>query len=170
MIMKLEYSDTYLYKLHTLTNALDKLFAQTLRQHVGIGLSQFTLLLAVGQHEPVSQRNVSVFLEISPAAISRQVDIAQRDGLLLVQDAAHDRRSQLLRLTPAGKTAINAGLVALEQHAFQIFVHDNRQMGLMQHVDALLTTTKEAIREQDVVEEALAEPMHTLITKEIYHE
>ncbi len=135
--MTLDYSQTYLYKLHKLTNSLDKVFDQNLRRHADIGLSQFTLLLSVDQHQPVSQRVIAEFLDISPGAVSRQTEIAQKNGWVSI-DAADDRRQQMLQLTSKGKKAIANGLSSLEQHVFHIFDSDNEQTNLMQHVDTLL--------------------------------
>ncbi len=146
------YSETYLYKLHRLTNSLDRLFDQTLHTYARIGLTQFKLLLTVQQLGLVQQRKVAIFLEFSPAAISRQVDIAHHQGWIRVQGTVHDRRSRLLQLTAAGAVAIDKGIAALEQHAFKIFADDKRQAGLMDHIDVLLTNTKEAMHEQAVLD------------------
>ncbi len=47
--MTVDFSKTYLHKLHVVTNSLDKAFDHVLRKYAGIGVSQFTLLLAVVQ-------------------------------------------------------------------------------------------------------------------------
>lgn len=141
--MTFDYSQTYLYKLHKLTNSLDKMFDQTLRKHADISLSQFTLLLSVSQHQPVSQRIIADFLGISAGAVSRQVDIAVT-GKLIDITSTFDRRQQKLVLTNAGTKAIASGMTALEQHAFHIFDHSDSSTHLMNHVDMLLDNIRSA--------------------------
>lgn len=135
--MTLDYSQTYLYKLHKLTNSLDKTFDQYLRRHANIGLSQFTLLLTINQHQSANQRTVANFLDISAGAVSRQVTIAVT-GKLVTVSSTFDRRQQKLELTSAGKAAIDKGLAVLEQHVFGIFDQSDSNAHLMSHIDMLL--------------------------------
>lgn len=134
----IKFSNTYLFKLHKLTNQLDKVFDQALRKSAGIGLSQFTLLMSVAEHQPVSQSKVAEVLELSPGAISRQVEIAAGKQWLKVQNNQQDRRGQILSLSPAGQAMVKNGLKVLERDVLGIFDEHNRQTGLMQHIDHLL--------------------------------
>lgn len=136
--MMIDFSQTYLYKLHRLTTGLDTLFDQNLRQYSDIGLSQFTLLLSVAQHQPVSQRKIAEFLSLSPSAISRQVEIAAKKRWITVKDDPNDRRGKILQLTPLGESKIQHGIEILEAHVFQIFKDENVQTNLMGHIDILL--------------------------------
>lgn len=135
--MTLDYSQTYLYKLHKLTNSLDRTFDQCLRRYADISLSQFTLLLSIDQHQTANQRTIATFLDISAGAVSRQVDIAVTNKLIVIT-GTFDRRQQRLEITDDGKAAITKGLAALEQHVFQIFDHSDGDTNLMSHVDMLL--------------------------------
>lgn len=135
--MDFDFSQTYLYKMHRLTNSLDKLFDANLRQHAAIGLSQFTLLLAVSQHKAASQRTLATFLGVSPGAISRQVEIAQKHGLITIQSSTQDRRGQLVSITTLGQQKITDGIATLEQHVFAIFNDENMQTNLMGHIEKL---------------------------------
>jgi DNA-binding MarR family transcriptional regulator len=134
--MTFDYSQTYLYKLHKLTNLLDKIFDQNLRRHADIGLSQFTLLLSIAQHQPTTQRTIADFLDLSAGAISRQVEIAQQNGQITVEGGV-DRRAQSLNITKSGQSKINSGIAVLEKHVFSIFSDENVQTNLMQHIDLL---------------------------------
>lgn len=135
--MKVDYSQTYLYKLHRLTNSLDKLFDQTLRNHADISFSQFTLMLSIDKHQPTTQRTIADFLDLSPGAISRQVDVARQNGLISVSGVASNRRAQSISLTQNGEAAITRGLNALEQHVFHLFDRSDDSMHLMGHIDML---------------------------------
>ncbi len=135
--MSFDFSQTYLYKMHRLTNSLDQAFDTALRQHANIGLSQFSLLLSIQQQEPVSQSNVARYLDVSPAAVSRQVDQAVKNGWVNQVECDGDRRTQELRITNAGKDKIQQGIAGLENGVFDIFKDDNRQTNLMDHIDTL---------------------------------
>ncbi len=144
--MDFDFSQTYLYKMHRLTTSLDTLFDTELRQRAGIGLSQFTLLLSVQQLQPTTQRRIATFLGISPGAISRQVEIAQKNHWVTLTADHSDRRKQYLSLTPTGKKMIATGIHALEKHAFQIFSDENTQTNLMHHIQLLQTNIDTAIK------------------------
>ena len=136
--MDFDFSQTYLYKLHRLTTSIDTAFDQTLQNYAAITLSQFVLLLSVNQYQPVSQRKIATFLAITPAAISRQVDIAQRNKWIVISGHSDDRRTQSLQLTKDGQIIIEKGLAALEQQLFHIFNYSGSNTNLMQHIDTLL--------------------------------
>src|SRR5580704_1773073 len=93
--MRLHLEETYLYKLHMLTTGLDRLFDAALREHAGIGLSHFLILLTVRQHKSMSCKDIAAFLRVSPAAISRQIEIASQLGWLSVQQSKLDGRGQV---------------------------------------------------------------------------
>jgi DNA-binding MarR family transcriptional regulator len=135
--MTFNFSQTYLYKMHKLTSSLDTTFDRHLRQYADIGLSQFTLLLSVQQHQPIAQRSVATFLGISPGAVSRQVEIAQKQGWITIANDIGDRRRQHLSLTNAGADKIQSGIAVLEKHVFHIFDNENVQSSLMGHIDML---------------------------------
>jgi len=135
--MSFDFSQTYLYKMHRLTNSLDQVFDTALHRQAGIGLSQFSLLLSVYQFQPVSQAYVARFLDISRPAVSRQVDLAVQNGWLEVVESEKDRRSQQLRITNEGKQRIEKGIKVLEHDVFDIFKDENHQASLMDHITML---------------------------------
>lgn len=140
--MRLHLEDTYLYKFHLLTAGLDKLFDETLRKYADIGLSHFLILLAVRQHKSIRCRDIAAFLCVSPAAVSRQIDIACRSGWLDVHASKADGRSQVVMLTRDGDKRVRQGLRALDAHVFTVFLGGKRQMDLMSHIDTLLMNMK----------------------------
>ncbi len=135
--MSVDFSQTYLYKMHRLTNSLDQVFDTALRQHAGIGLSQFTLLLAVKQHQPATQSTIARFLDITPAAVSRQVEVAVKNGWIKIVHKDNDQRTHQLRVTADGKEIIQQGTEQLENHVFDVFADDNHQANLMEHIETL---------------------------------
>lgn len=140
--MRLHLEETYLYKFHLLSKGIDKLFDAELRKHADIGLSHFIILLAVRQHKTMRAKDIASYLDLSPAAISRQVEAARKLGLLEVKGLDTDKREQSIRLTREGDKRVRSGLRALESHVYSVFLGSNHQMDLMSHVDSLLVNMK----------------------------
>lgn len=133
-----ELDHTYLYKLHLLSSRIDKFFDTTLQQHSKLSLSQLKLLLAVEKMQPAGQHRIADFLSVSPAAVSRQVEVCRRKGWVGVESLESDRRGQVVSLTTRGTTELRKALDALEKHAFGIFMHENEQTNFMRHIDLVL--------------------------------
>lgn len=136
--MNFDFGQTYLYKLHRLTTSIDTAFDQTLRKHANISLSQFTLLLSINQFQPVSQRKIATFLNITPAAVSRRVEVAQRNRWIELDSQLSDGRMQALQLTKKGEKMITQGLATLEEYLFHLFNFSGSNTNLMEHIDMLL--------------------------------
>lgn len=136
-IVSFDFSQTYLYKMHRLTSSLDQAFDTALRRSADIGLSQFSLLLTVQQFHPVTQTAVANFLDISKPAVSRQVDLAIKNGWVKVVERDNDHRTQELRLTHEGKQKVQDGITVLENDVFDVFKDDNQQTDLMNHITTL---------------------------------
>jgi DNA-binding MarR family transcriptional regulator len=153
--MDFDFSQTYLYKMHRLTTSLDAVFDTNLRKHADIGLSQFTLLLSVQQYQPTSQRQIVTFLDISPGAISRQVEIAQSKNWIVINGDVTDRRKQLLSLTATGEKKITAGLDALEKYVFNIFNDENKQTNLMHHMQLLQANIDSVIKNKSTDQQSV---------------
>jgi DNA-binding MarR family transcriptional regulator len=137
--VKLLLEETYLYKFHLLTKGLDKFFDTELRKHANIGLSHFLILLTVRQHKAMSAKDIAAFLDVSPAAISRQVEGACQSEWLCAKASMIEGRGQSIQLTRKGEKQVRKGLRALEAHVFTVFLGGNRQMDLMSHIDVLLS-------------------------------
>ena len=125
--MAVDIDKSYFYKLHMLKSASDTLFDQLLRFEVGVGLSYFILLATVRKFQPCSQQEIAKFLDITPGAISRQIETAQQSGWVQVEYDKKDRRKQLVQLTPEGKRIFDAGDACLSKAGRDIF-HDRDEL------------------------------------------
>lgn len=146
--MRIDYSQTYVYKLHTLTSTLDKAFDIVLIKYADISFSQFSLLLGVAQFESASQQSIANFLQVTSSAVSRQVDLANKNGYLVVNAVKNNRRKNCISLTPKGHNIIQKGHEVLENHLFKIFADGDKSLGLVQHIDLLFYNAKGVIDEQ----------------------
>ncbi|HSW80415.1 MAG TPA: hypothetical protein VLG47_06570 [Candidatus Saccharimonadales bacterium] len=156
-----KFSETYLFKIHALSNALDKAFDKALREHAGLTLSQFVLLLAISQHKTTNQRSAAKFLGISPAAINRQSEIAKREDKIQIRPDGTGR-GQTLMITKKGDAVIKQGIEALDRHVFKIFKDENTQTSLMQHIDMLLENSKKLSINRTIVRSKEAEAMQDI--------
>lgn len=143
-VIAMKFSQTYTYKLRSLMNGMDKLFDRTLKRFADIGLTQLMVLMAIDEQQSPSQRDVSKFLQLSPGAISRQIEIIREKDWITIRDHPQDRREQVIELTSAGQIALQNCLDVLEKHVFHIFCDSNNSLDLMGHIDILTSHVKKA--------------------------
>lgn len=155
-----DFNQTYLHKLHILTNSLDRLFDQTLRMYACPGLSQLMLMLIVAKQSPISSAAIAKSLDISRAAVSRQIDIALEDSRIEMSSVAGDKRTQLVTLTKKGHESAQKSIEILDRHLFSIFDQQDTQTSLMNHIDMLTKNTKTVLQEQ-----VLKRPAQKQLTK-----
>ncbi|HET7673797.1 MAG TPA: MarR family transcriptional regulator [Candidatus Saccharimonadales bacterium] len=104
--------------LHKVSAALDKISDQVLLERLGIGLSQFRILLFLLSKDGVRQKTIAENLGQSEASLSRQARVLQSKGLAVVRRSASNRRDRLIFLTRKGaKTAEKAVNILNEYHA-----------------------------------------------------
>jgi DNA-binding MarR family transcriptional regulator len=68
----------------------------------GLTNGQFSLMVALNQPEPPPIGRLAPFLGMDPSTLTAAVKPLARRGLLTVEPDPQDRRSRLLRITPAG--------------------------------------------------------------------
>lgn len=104
--------------LHHLTSELNKISEQILRERLGIGLSQFRLLLVLRIREGILQKEIAGELAQTEASISRQVKLMKNKNLLEVKNNPGNRRERNIYLSPKGRDmSLRATEVLNEYHA-----------------------------------------------------
>ena len=73
-----------------------------LKQFYGVGLSQYRVMREVEASPGISQKEIALSLSQSEASISRQIELLQYDGVLIVRRKASDRRERQITLTSSG--------------------------------------------------------------------
>ncbi len=118
--------------LYHLTATLDKQSDQMLMERLGIGTSQFRIMLEVQGHQHVSQRNVADRLGQTEASVSRQVRQLSEDGLAVITVNPQNRREHIVQLTPKG-TRLYAEAARILQHMYHsVFAGvDDKQQALL---------------------------------------
>lgn len=95
-----------LNQLHSLIKAIDTRGAQILQNEMGIGFSQFKILSTLSKQANVSQATIAECLNISPPAISRQVEVMLSKGLISSYKNPKNRRQHILSLTSSGEQTL----------------------------------------------------------------
>lgn len=72
---------------------------------LGVSPSQWMLLMALGEKDHQVQTELAKMIHLDNATITRIIDKLEQKGLLVRNQAADDRRVQIVSLTRAGKTA-----------------------------------------------------------------
>jgi len=116
---------------------------QVLQEQLGIGFSQFKILLLLGQSDSTQQRELAVALGQTEASVSRQIKLLAEDGLVVHQANPNNRRQNITRLTVKGLKVTERATEILNRHHSPVFneLSDRQQMILTD----LLATVHRAI-------------------------
>lgn len=130
------------YLLHHISTVLARTSDQILQEQLGIGFSQFKILLTLEQDSGIKQKDIAVTLGQTEASVSRQVKLLFDDGLLTSQTNPSNRRQHITRLTPKGERFLAKATEILNRYHTPIFdrLSDRQQHELRE----LLTTMHES--------------------------
>ena len=103
-------------KLHNLSALLSRESDQILQERLGIGLSQYKILVAVEHNSRIQQRAIAVELGQTEASVSRQVKILQHKDMITSRKNPSNRREHLTELTPRGVRVTEAARDSLETY------------------------------------------------------
>lgn len=112
--MEPDYSKPNLgYLLHHVAFALDRQSDQVLQERLGIGFSQFKILMAVKWKGAVQQKQIASYLAQTEASVSRQVKLLHDKGLIISRLNPRSRREHLTMLTPKGDQTLERAMRVL---------------------------------------------------------
>lgn len=103
------------YILGHLAGVLGKRSDQLLQEQLGIGLSQFRILMALEWNPRASQRTVADSLGLTEAGVSRQIRLLILKGLLASKADPANRRRHVIAPTPRGMQATEAASALLRR-------------------------------------------------------
>ncbi len=84
----------------------------------GMRITQFQLLAAIQQAQPVAHQPLADILGMDRTTLSRNLTILVRDGLAIIAKDKHDKRENRISLTPAGRRSVQRAMPHW-QHAQQ---------------------------------------------------
>ena len=107
--------------MHRLVFVLDKGADRLLRAQGRQSFSLTILLHILDTHGTRSQDVIAECLNITPPAVSRQVDTLVKAGLVTRDVVADNRRQYRIALTPAGKKEVRGSIALLEKSLAPMF-------------------------------------------------
>lgn len=109
------------YLIHHLSFVLDRQSDQVLSERLGVGFSQFKILMTLKWHTGVRQRFIAEYLGQTEASISRQLKLLQGRGLIERSVSPANRRERTVRLTPRGLRIIDESFSVLNVYHAPVF-------------------------------------------------
>ncbi len=90
------------YLIQHVAAVIGKQSEQLLQERLGIGLSQFKILMALEWNPRMSQRSIADSLGQTEASVSRQIKVLTGKGLLVSKPDPQNRRRHVTTPTPKG--------------------------------------------------------------------
>jgi DNA-binding MarR family transcriptional regulator len=90
------------YLIHHLAAVTGKQSDQLLNEQLGIGLSQYKILMVLEWNPRVQQQSIANSLGQTEASVSRQIKLLKTKGLLFSQPDPRNRRKHITAPTPRG--------------------------------------------------------------------
>lgn len=104
------------YLLQHLSSVLAKQSDQVLQEQLGLGLSQFKILMALQWNPHTQQRQIAETLGQTEASVSRQIKLMIRRGLLSSTVSPDNRREHLTTPTTKGIKLTEVALGLLNRY------------------------------------------------------
>jgi DNA-binding MarR family transcriptional regulator len=136
-------SDDLGYLLQHTAFVLARQSDQVLLEQLGIGFSQFKILLILEQSTGTKQKQIAEKLGQTEASISRQIKLSQDNGLLVSQVSPNNRREHIIRLTPKGIKVTQKAMEILNNYHSPVFNKLSERQ--QQQLRGLLTIMHESI-------------------------
>lgn len=107
--------------LHIVSTELDKVSDQVLLERLGIGLSQYKILIALQERDGILQNQIAGHLQQTEASISRQIKLLKNKRLIDVRINPGNRRERKTFLTDKGLQVANRATETLNDYHAPLF-------------------------------------------------
>lgn len=127
------------YLLQHLAAALARQNDQLLQERLGLGFSQFKILMVL-QHEPyIQQKDIAESLGQTEASISRQIKLMHERGLLRTTVSPENRRRHLTTPTSKGLRLVEESMSLLNSYHEPMFerLSGKQRQGLLDTLAAM---------------------------------
>ncbi|HSX43812.1 MAG TPA: MarR family winged helix-turn-helix transcriptional regulator [Candidatus Saccharimonadales bacterium] len=127
------------YLIQRLSFCLARQSDQVLQEQLGIGLSQFKILMVLGWHSNVQQRHIADKLGQTEASISRQIKLLKDKGLLTTEISPQNRREHITKPTAKGQRLSDKALEVLNDYHSPMFakLSEKQQKELLENLTTL---------------------------------
>lgn len=126
------------YLLQHLAFTMSRQSDQTLQERLGIGFSQFKILMVLDKSPYIQQRQIADALGQTEASISRQIKLMMERGLLQSSPRAGNRREHVITPTTKGLRLLEESMVTLNSYHGPMFDRLNQKQR-QQLIEALST-------------------------------
>lgn len=103
------------YLMQHLATVMGKQADQVLQTQLGIGLSQFKILMVLEWNPRVPQSSIANTLGQTEASISRQIKILEKRGLLAIKPDPQNKRKHIATPTPLGMQITEAATAVVRR-------------------------------------------------------
>lgn len=118
--------ERFLQSAHKMVYAVDRGADRLLKERFNASFSQFMVLMAIDCCTKPSQQDIAQFMDLTPAAVSRQIDALVKSGSISRKPDPENRRSHMIALTPKGKSRmIEMKQVLLSSFASSVDIPDS---------------------------------------------
>jgi len=111
------------YLLQHLAAVMGKQSDQALQEQLGIGLSQYRILMVLEWNPRIQQKSIADSLGQTEASISRQIKLLTGKGLLVAKPDPQNRRKHITAPTPRGMQITEAAANILRRNFGPDFAH-----------------------------------------------
>lgn len=109
------------YLLQRLAFCLNRQSDKVLQEELGIGFSQFKILMILQWRPNVQQKQIADNLGQTEASISRQIKLLKDDGLLATEINPNNKREHITKPTPRGIKMTEKALDVLNSYHRPMF-------------------------------------------------
>lgn len=109
------------YLLHHLSFVIDQQSDKILHEHLGLGFSQFKILVALKWREGIQQKQIASYLGQTEASISRQIVFMKDQGWIESRVNPKNRREHITSLTLKGQRLAEKATVTLNNYHAPLF-------------------------------------------------
>lgn len=140
--MSENFSEAIAYKIHKAVFVIDKTADSSLQRKMNLTLSQFLILMNVVQKPGLTQIEIALFLEVTQAAVSRQIDILKNKNLISIKKNEENRRENLLFPTTLGQSTFDKSHQILDEAFDELYSAMNvkEKENLEKSLDKLLSS------------------------------
>lgn len=134
-----------LFKIHIFANLVEKEIERRLLSELGISYSQSMILDFIYNHPEISQRKVAVERHITPAAVSRHLEVLEEMGFIKRKDREENKREHIVVITNDGQR-----IVTIAQNVVEDSVEDlieDISKGELENIDFILEKLLRKFRE-----------------------
>jgi DNA-binding MarR family transcriptional regulator len=132
-------TDNIGYLLQHLAFTIARQNDQELQDRLGIGFSQFKILIVLHQNPNTQQRDIADALGQTEASVSRQIKLMHDQGLLQTQIDNQNRRKHLTTLTAKGQKLTEEALRILNSYHAPMFerLPEHQQQQLLEAMTSM---------------------------------